>query len=296
MMNAIEQFNFKDYDIVLSDSSSFAKNIITSPKTLHLCYCHTPMRYAWDDCQYYTQEFGFPKWLKKIVPFLMNYIRVWDFNSTNGVDFFIANSKFVQGRIKKYYKRNSIVVNPPVQVEKFYLTSEDQRGDYFLMTGRMMKYKKMDLVIEVFNDLGWPLKIIGQGVEYKNLKKLAKPNIEFLGRVSEEKLRETYSKARAFIFPQEEDFGIVAIEALASGRPVIAYKAGDIVEHVEENKTGIFFEKQTVKYLKKALLDFNKLKFNPEYIRKSVLTFSENNFKVKIKTEVNKRYKDFKNK
>jgi glycosyltransferase involved in cell wall biosynthesis len=115
-----------------------------------------------------------------------------------------------------------------------------------------------------------------------------------LGRVSEEKLRETYSKARAFIFPQEEDFGIVAIEALASGRPVIAYKAGDIVEHVEENKTGIFFEKQTVKYLKKALLDFNKLKFNPEYIRKSVLTFSENNFKVKMKKEIFKQYKFFK--
>jgi glycosyltransferase involved in cell wall biosynthesis len=294
MMNAIEQFNFEEYDVVLSDSSSFAKNIITSPKILHLCYCHTPMRYAWDDCQYYTQEFGFPKWLKKIVPFLMNYIRIWDYNSTNGVDFFIANSKFVQGRIKKYYQRNSIVVNPPVQVEKFYLTSEDQRGDYFLMTGRMMKYKKMDLVIEVFNDLGWSLKIIGQGVEYKNLKKLAKSNIEFLGRVSEEKLRETYSKARAFIFPQEEDFGIVAIEALASGRPIIAYKAGDIVEHVEENKTGIFFEKQTVSSLKKALLDFNKLKFDSEYIRKSVLTFSENNFKVKMKKEIFKQYKFFK--
>lgn len=241
MMSAIEQFNFNSYDIVFSDSSSFAKNTITSSKTFHICYCHTPMRYAWDDCQHYTQEFGFPNWIKKIVPFLMNYIRIWDYNSTNGVDYFIANSKFVKGRIKKYYKRNSVVINPPVQVDKFYLTPKSKLGNYFLITGRMMKYKKMDLVIKVFNELKIPLKVIGKGVEYKNLKKIANSNVEFLGRVSEKKLRATYSKARAFIFPQEEDFGIVAIEALASGRPVIAYKAGDIVEHVSEGKTGVFF-------------------------------------------------------
>jgi glycosyltransferase involved in cell wall biosynthesis len=294
MMNAIEEFNFNEYDIVLSDSSSFAKNIITSPRTLHLCYCHTPMRYAWDDCQYYTQEFGFPSWLKKIVPFLMNYMRVWDHSSTNGVDFFIANSKFVRGRIKKYYQRNSIVINPPVQIDNFYLTPKEKLKDYFLITGRMMKYKKMDLVIEVFNEIKMPLKIIGQGVEYKNLKKIAGPTIEFLGKVSEKKLRRTYSEAQAFIFPQEEDFGIVAIEALASGRPVIAYKAGDIVEHIEENKTGIFFEKQNKESLKKAIKRFRETDFDSKYIRKTVLAFSENSFKVKIEKEVLKNYKKFK--
>ena len=202
MMNAIEQFNFNKYDLVFSDSSSFAKNIVTSPKTLHICYCHTPMRYAWDDCQYYTQEFGFPYWLKKIVPFLMNYIRIWDYNSTNGVDFFIANSKFVRRRIRKYYQRDSVVINPPVKIDDFYSATEKKLKDYFLMTGRMMKYKKMDLVIEAFNELKLPLKIIGQGVEFNNLKKIAGPTVEFLGKVSEKKLRKTYSETQAFIFPQ----------------------------------------------------------------------------------------------
>jgi glycosyltransferase involved in cell wall biosynthesis len=293
-MNAIEQFNFDYYDLVLSDSSSFAKNIITSPKTLHICYCHTPMRYAWDDCQHYTQEFGFPNWLKKIVPFLMNYIRVWDYFASNGVDKFIANSKFVQGRIKKYYRRDSIIINPPVQVDKFYITPKTKLGNYFLMTGRMMKYKKMDLVIEVFNELGLPLKIISRGIEYKNLKKIAGPNIEFLGRVSEEKLREVYSKAQAFIFPQEEDFGIVAIEALASGRPVIAFRAGDIVEHIEDGKTGIFFEEQTQNSLIKAIEKFKKIKFDSEYIRKTALGFSQDIFRAKIKKEINKNWENFK--
>ena len=295
MMNAIEQFNFDDYDLVLSASSSFAKNIVTVPKTLHICYCHTPMRYAWDDCQQYTQEFGFPGWLKKIIPFLMNYIRIWDFYSSNGVDFFIANSKFVQNRISKYYRRRSVVINPPVQVEKFYITPQEKLGNYFLITGRMMKYKKMDLVIETFNELKLPLKVMGNGIELKNLKKIAGPTIEFLGRVSDEKLRETFSKAQAFIFPQEEDFGIVAIEALASGRPVIAYKAGDIVEHIEDGKTGILFEQQTKTSLKKAIQRFTELNFDAEYIKKTTLGFSEKRFKDRIEKEINEKYEKFKN-
>jgi len=294
MMEAIEQFDLKGFDLVLSDSSSFANNLITNPKTLHICYCHTPMRYAWDDCQYYTKEFGFPAWLKKIVPFLMNYIRVWDYFSTNGVDHFIANSKFVQGRIKKYYGRKSIVINPPVRVDDFYVIPEKEIGDYFLMTGRMMKYKKMDLVIKAFNEMKLSLKIIGRGIEEKNLKKIAGSTVEFLGRVSDDELKEVYSKAQAFIFPQEEDFGIVAIEALASGRPIIAFKAGDIVEHVEENKTGIFFEEQSKKSLMEAVLRFRELEFDPEYIRKSVVGFSESQFKDRIKKEVLKKYKEFK--
>lgn len=289
MMSAVEEFNLEYFDVVLSDSSSFAKNIITPPKTFHICYCHTPMRYAWDDCQCYTREFGFPGWLKKIIPFFMNYIRIWDYFSSNGVDYFIANSKFVQGRIKKYYRRNSVVINPPVQVNEFYVTPKEELGKYFLMTGRMMKYKRIDLAIEVFNDLKLPLKIIGKKeVEYRNLKKIAGPTIEFLGRVSEKKLREIYSKSQAFIFPQEEDFGIVAIEALASGRPVIAYKAGDIVEHIEDNKTGIFFEKQTKESLKRAIKKFQQLEFDGEYIRKTALSFSEEIFKDKIKKEIDK--------
>lgn len=293
MMLAIEQFNFDYYDLVISDSSSFAKNIITSPKTLHISYCHTPMRYAWDDCQYYTQEFGFPKFLKKLIPFFMNYIRTWDHVSTNSVDSFIANSNFVNGRIKKYYNRSAKTIHPPVEVDNFYISPKEELGDYFLMVGRMMKYKKMDIVIEAFNELKIPLKIVGRGPELKNLEKIAGKTIEFTGRVSDEKLREIYSKAQAFIFPQEEDFGIVAVEALASGRPVIAYKAGDIVEHIEEQKSGLFFNNQTKEDIISAIKRFQKIQFDPNFIRSSALKFNKKYFKERIKNFIEEEYQNF---
>jgi len=286
MMLAIEQFNLDYYDVILSDSSSFAKNIITNSSTKHISYCHTPMRYGWDDCQYYTQEYSFPGIVKKISPFLMNYIRMWDFQATNGVDKFIANSKFVQGRIKKYYHRKSIVINPPVEVDKFYVTADDKIKDYFLLVGRMMKYKKADLVIKAFNKMKLPLKIVGRGVEFKNLQKIAGPTVEFLGRISDDELKKIYSEAQAFIFPQEEDFGIVAIEAMASGRPVIAYRAGDIEEHLEDRLSGIFFEKQTEDDIIKAVEKFKTIEFDSNYIRQQVLKFDKENFKKQVENLV----------
>ena len=289
MMLAIEQFNLDYYDVILSDSSSFAKNIITKPDTLHISYCHTPMRYGWDDCQYYTQEYSFPKIVKMISPALMNYIRMWDWQATNGVDKFIANSKFVQGRIEKYYNRRAVVINPPVDVDKFYISPENKLGDYFLLVGRMMKYKKMDLVIRAFNKMRLPLKVVGRGVEFKNLQKIAGPTVEFLGRVSDEELRKIYSQARAFIFPQEEDFGIVAIEALASGRPVIAYRAGDVEEHIEDGRSGIFFDRQTEDDLIQAVKKFQKTNFDPRYIRQQALKFDKERFKMEIKKLVEER-------
>ncbi len=292
MMLAIEQFKLDYYDVILSDSSSFAKNLISGPETLHLSYCHTPMRYGWDDCQYYTKEFGFPNLIKKTVPFLMNYIRLADYYGSNGVDNFIANSKFVAGRIKKYYRREALVINPPVAVDKFYITQEGL-GDYFLIVGRMMKYKKMDLAIRAFNKLKLPLKVIGRGSELRSLKKIAGPTIEFMGRVPDEELYQIYAKAQAFIFPQEEDFGIVAVEALASGRPVIAYRAGDIIEHVEDGITGIFFNEQTIEALIEAVRKFQKTKFDTEYIRSTALIFKKDNFKRKIKELVEKKHKKF---
>jgi glycosyltransferase involved in cell wall biosynthesis len=283
MMLAIEQFNLDYYDVVLSDSSSFAKNIITGPNTLHISYCHTPMRYGWDDCQYYTQEYSFPKIVKMISPVLMNYIRMWDWQATNGVDKFIANSKFVQGRIKKYYNRKSLVINPPIDVDRFYISSPKKIKNYFLLVGRMMKYKKMDLVIRAFNKMQLPLKVVGRGVEFKNLQKIAGPTVEFLGRISDKEIKKVYSESQAFIFPQEEDFGIVAIEALSSGRPVIAYRAGDVEEHIENEKTGIFFENQTEDDLIRAINKFQKIDFNSEYIREQALKFGRERFKTEIK-------------
>jgi glycosyltransferase involved in cell wall biosynthesis len=292
MPPAIEQFDFSQYDIVLSDSSSYAKGIITPPETLHICYCHTPMRYAWDDCQKYIDEFGFPGLVKKFIPFLMNYIRVWDRMSADRVDEYIANSRFVAGRIKKYYKKDSVVINPPVDIEKFHL--DGQKEDYFLMVGRLMTYKRFDIVIKAFNKLEWPLKIIGRGPDEKRLRKMAGPNIEFSGRLSDEDLAKTYSRAKAFVFPQEEDFGIVAIEAMASGKPIIAFRGGDIVEHVNEGREGLFFDRQTPEALTEVLKKFNPENFDPHEIREKALPFERELFKAKIKEYVENSLKKFK--
>lgn len=292
MPMAIEQFDFSLYDIVLSDSSSFAKGIITSPETLHICYMHNPMRFAWDDCQKYTEEFYFPSSIKKIVPFLMNRIRIWDRVSAERPDKIVANSRFVARRIKKYYKRDVTVINPPIDINRFNISNE--REDYFLIVGRLMSYKRFDIVIKAFNKLGLKLKIIGRGPEYDRFKKIARKNIEFLGRVSDDDLPKFFAECRAFIFPQEEDFGITAIEALASGRPLIAFRGGDIPEHMEEGKTGIFFENQTVEDVMTAIRKFNDDDYDPEYIRSTVLKFDKKLFKDKIKNYIDEQYLEHK--
>jgi glycosyltransferase involved in cell wall biosynthesis len=292
MPPAIEQFDFSKYDVILSDSSSYAKGAITPPKTLHICYCHTPMRYAWDDCQKYIEEFGFPRFVKKFIPFLMNYIRVWDRVSADRPDEYIANSKFVAGRIKKYYKKNSTIINPPVDVKNFNISEEKE--SYFLVVARLMTYKRVDIVIETFNKLGWPLKIIGRGPDEKRLRKMAKNNIVFTGRLSDKNLATTYARAKAFIFPQEEDFGITAIEAMASGVPIIAFRGGDIVEHVREGKEGIFFNEQTSKSLTEVLKKFNPADFNPQTIREKALPFDRDLFKEKIKDYIENSLANFK--
>jgi glycosyltransferase involved in cell wall biosynthesis len=281
MPMAIEQFDFSPYDIVLSDSSAYAKGIITGSETLHICYMHTPMRYAWDDCHKYVSDFYFPTFIKKIVPFFMNYIRVWDRISADRPDKIIANSNFIARRIKKYYKRDSLVINPPITLDNFYLS--DKTEDYFLMVGRLMTYKRFDIAIEAFNKLGLPLKILGHGPEMKRLKKIAGPTVEFLGRVDAKELSHYFSHCKAFIFPQEDDFGIVAIEAMASGRPLIAYRGGDIPEHIEEGKTGIFFENQTPEDIIEAVKKFKASDYDPTYIREKASKFDKEKFKEKIK-------------
>lgn len=288
---AVESFDLSDFDIILSDSSSFAKGVITGPETLHICYMHTPMRFAWDDCQKYTSDFYFPNLIKKAVPFFMNYIRLWDRASADRPDRIIANSNFVSRRIKKYYKRDSLVINPPVNVNHFKISRE--KDAYFLAVGRLMAYKRFDIVIEAFNQLGLPLKVLGRGPESKRLKRMAKPNIEFLGRVSDEELSRYFSHCQAFLFPQEEDFGITAIEALASGTPIIAYRGGDIPEHVEEGKTGLFFERRTAADIVDAVGKFKNYSFDPEYIRRSVLKFDKSLFAAKIKDYVEDEYNKF---
>ncbi len=291
---AIEQFDFSDYDLVISDSSSFAKGIITGPETLHICYMHTPMRFAWDDCQKYNQDFYFPKIVKKLVPLAMNYIRMWDRASADRPDKIIANSNFVARRIKKYYRRNSLVINPPVDVNQFQINK--RKKNFFVVAGRLMAYKRFDIVIEAFNQLGLPLKIIGRGPEMKRLKKLAKANIEFLGRVSDKDLAKYFSQCQAFIFPQEEDFGIMAIEVMASGTPLIAYRGGDIPEHMVDNKTGIFFEHQIAEDIVQAVKGFKNSDYDPNYIKNHVAKFDKKIFKEKIKNYVYNEFRKYQKK
>ena len=294
MPMAIEKFNLSNYDVVLSDSASFAKGVITKPETLHICYCHTPPRYAWDDSHKYIKEFTMSSLVKFFVPFFMNYIRLWDREASFRVDKFICNSKFVARRIKKYYKRQAEVIYPPVDTKKFtphFLKGE--RLEYFLMVGRLLAYKRFGIAIEAFNKLKIPLKIIGNGPERKKLEKIAQKNIEFLGEVSEKELNRYYQNCQALIFPQEEDFGIVALEAMACGRPVIAYRGGGALESIKEEETGIFFDEQTPRDLIKTVKNFQPKKFNPQKIRNHALKFDKEKFKSKIKRFIERNYYEY---
>ena len=302
---AVEKLNLSDYDVVLSDSAAFGKGVITEPETLHICYCHTPIRYAWDDSHKYIKEFSMAKLAKLFVPIFMNYLRLWDREAACRVDKFICNSKFVSQRIKKYYKQDSEVIYPPVDSEYYSIGDNNLKdpakspaatngASYFLIVGRLLPYKRIDMAIEAFNKLELPLKIIGSGPEMGKLKKMANWNIEFLGEIIGEKLKEYYQNCQALIFPQEEDFGIVALEAMACGKPVIAYRGGGALESVLEGKTGVFFNEQTVDSLAGAVRDFQSQKFNPDAIRNHALKFDKEIFKKKIKDFIEKSYKEFK--
>lgn len=290
---AVEQFDLSKYDLILSDSASYAKGVITRPQTLHICYCHTPIRYAWDDSHKYIEEFGYGGLVKFFIPFFINYVRLWDEAASARPDYYLTNSSFVAGRIKKYYHRESLVVHPPIKTNLFYIAEKPQ--DYFLAVGRFLPYKRFDLIIKAFNKLGLPLKIVGGGPQEKYLKSIAKPNIKFVGLVSDGELKDYYACCRAFIFPQEEDFGMVAAEAMASGRPVIAYAGGGALEMVEEGKSGIFFRRQKVNDLVAAVQKFQKLAFDSRYIREKALRWDEERFKEKVKKIVEERYLEFKN-
>ncbi len=284
MPGAIEQFNFSGYDVVLSDSSSFAKGALTAPETLHVSYIHTPMRYAWDDCQKYTEDFGFPRLIRHAVPFFMNPLRLWDKASADRPDLIVANSGFVARRIRKYYGREAEVIPPPVDTKRFHISP--RQSDSFLMVGRLIAYKRFDIAVEAFTRLGIPLKIAGRGPELKRLRKMAGPNISFLGRVPDDELARLYAECRAFVFPQEEDFGIVAMEALASGRPVIAYRGGDVEERIEEGVSGIFFDEQTPEAVMEAVGRFDGMSFDRNRIREQALPFDKEAFKRRIREYV----------
>jgi glycosyltransferase involved in cell wall biosynthesis len=290
MPAAVGSFNFSDYDVILSDSSSFAKGAKARGK-LHVCYCHTPTRFLWTERDY-LQTQPYPGVLKMLAKPVLRWLKSWDFQAAQRPNFFIANSANVQSRIKKYYGRDSEVIFPPVDTEIFH--PEGQIQDYYLAASRLEPYKKIRLVIEAFNELGLPLKVAGTGTELENLRKIARPNIEFVGRVEDDNLRWLYSGAQAYVFPANEDAGIMMLEAQACGTPVIAFKAGGALELVRDGATGILFGHQTKDSIKHAIGEFQKKSFDRSAIRQFALQFDKKIFQKKIKELVESKWQEFK--
>lgn len=281
---AVEQLDVSGYDIVISSSHAVAKGIITGPDQIHISYVHTPIRYAWDLQHQYLREAGLEHGLKSVLTrLLLHYIRIWDCRTSNGVNSFLANSKFVARRIKKVYGREATVIYPPVDTEKF--TFCDQKENYYLTASRMVPYKKISLIVEAFNKMpDKKLVVIGDGPEFPKIKEMAKANIELLGWQPEEVLLPKMQHAKAFVFAAEEDFGITPVEAQACGTPVIAYGKGGATETIkgldEEHPTGILFPGQTAEEIVRAVDVFEKNRSRFSYIdcRENAKRFSIKQF------------------
>jgi len=303
---AVESFDLRDYDIVISISSCVSKGVITSTDTLHLSYIFTPMRYIWD---MFNEYFGpgrcspLKSWMFSIAA---HYLRIWDTASAHRVDKFIAISHYVAKRVKKYYNRDSAVIYPPVDCGRFSI-SESGPKEYYLLLSAFAPYKRLDIALAAFTELGLPLKVVGSGQDEKRLKAMGAPNIEFLGHLSDKEVAGLYSGCRALVFPGEEDFGITPLEAMASGRPVIAFAGGGALETVvplfkkkggdvkNSSPTGLFFYEQTASVLAEAVRDFEKFEkeFNPLEARARAGEFSLDVFRKNIKKTVTAEYKKF---
>lgn len=294
MPTAVEGYDLSEYDVVLSSASAFAKGVITLPKTVHICYCHSPTRYLWSDTHSYVGELPFSRVIKKIIPYYLSRLRMWDRLAADRVDFFVANSKNVQKRIEKYYQRKSTVILPPVETTQFDVS--DKIGNYYLIGGRLVAYKRYDLAIKAFSKLGIPLKVFGEGPELSKLRENAKSNIEFLGKVTPDQLKDLYRRCLAFLHPQEEDFGITPVEAMASGRPVIAFGAGGALETVIDGQTGVFFDDQEWEALADAVIRFKPENYDSAAIKKHAFEFDTVKFQEKIRNYVEQSFNNYQEK
>ncbi len=291
---AVRTLGLREYDIVITSHHAVAKGVRTSPQTLHICYCHTPMRYIWN---LYDEYFGKDKagfLTRSAMRIFVNYLRRWDIRTARNPHHFIANSQNVRKRIRSIYGRESDVIYPPVDCSLF--TPSTRNNGYFLIVSAFVPYKRLDIAIEAFNRTGQALRIIGDGPEGVRLRRIAGHNIEFLGWQPDDVLKEAYGGCRALIFPGEEDFGIVPVEAMASGKPVIAYGKGGALETVIETndfRSGVLFQEQSVESLLEALRRFETLDFDHAKLRDHALKFDKERYKTAMAEYINSRWETF---
>lgn len=292
---AIESFNLSEYELIISSSHSVAKGVKTNKDQLHICYCHSPMRYAWDEADYYLKEANLTKGIKgKIAMSTLKYLRKWDLKSADNVDYFIANSNHIAKKIKRIYNRDADVIYPPVDVDKFSLQTEKE--EFYLTASRLVPYKRIDLIIDAFIQMpDKKLIVIGSGPEKERLKAKAAPNISLIGYQEFDNLKDYMQKAKAFIFAAEEDFGIIVVEAMACGTPVIAGNFGGTTESVIDKTTGILFPEQTVESIVEAVRNFETMKKSINYseVRAHSEKFSREIFERNIKNYVDEKIQLF---
>lgn len=280
MPHAIEGLDLSSYGLIISSSHAVAKGVPTRKDQAHICYCHTPVRYAWDMRRQYLREAGMDKGFKGLAAnLLLDYIRNWDIRSSSRVSRFVANSAYIAERIKNAYGRESTVVYPPVDIEGFKL--REKKEDFFLAASRLVPYKKMDLIAEAFSEMGRKLVIIGDGPDFKKVKDKAKGNVHLLGYQENDVLKDHLGRARALVFAAEEDFGLLPVEAQACGTPVIAYGRGGAKETVIEGRTGVFFVEQSVSGLVQAVEEFERAesRFDLREIRANAERFGAERFR-----------------
>lgn len=288
-------FDMSPYDIVISSCAAEAKYVRTNEKTLHICYCHTPVRYYWTDYEWRLNHmpFGPLNWLARLVfPMVIGRLRKVDYDAAQNVDVFVANSEHIQRRIKKYYHRDSTVIYPPIVTEKLTKMQTGSR-DYYLVLGRQVASKFTNIAVEAFNELGLPLKVAGTGEELPKLKAMAKSNVEILGRVSDEDRDRLMAGAKGFVFPPEEDFGMTPLEAMAAGTPVIAYNAGGAPEYVTDGETGVLFDEQTPESVMTAVRRFELMKFDETKVRDRAKEFDATVFRKRMSLFVEEKWQEF---
>lgn len=292
---AFESFDFSDFDLVISITSAEAKAVITKPDTLHVCYCLTPTRYLWVHPEIYLRTI--PGVLRPLVRPVLSYLKAWDRIAAARPDRMIAISRTVQERIKEHYKLDSEIIYPPVETDKFDKARDPgeapQIKDYFLLVSRLVPYKRLDLAIRACNRLKLPLVVVGEGIKRRELSRLAGTKVKFVGELTDDKLVLYYQWCRALIFPQEEDFGISAVEAQAAGKPVIAFDRGGAREIIKEGKTGTFFSRQKTDSLVKALKEFESMQIEPDLCRKNAQRFSKDRFIKSFKSYIEEAWKKF---